>query len=429
MNSKSIYKQFAKKLIYATSFFIVVLSFMFYGFTKATIYEDISKKLLQDAKTIKKARAEVTSTQDEYRILLDEDTKIDIITLQNNLPISFLKYFKNNNNYMQLLYPLDDGTQEYVKITKNINTSHKMLNKIFGNLVVLGIGGFIMIILYALAMSKTLLSPIIKITQKLTNMNENSLTKIETKKLPIEFVPLASSINTLTTRIEGYVKYQKELFIGTAHELKTPLAVMKLKAQVTLARQREPQRYIDVLKLHINEIDGMNNMITSILDMGRQEGAQFEKPVELDIIQYLKVKVENFKLLAKEKDILLSFDTNIDKFILLLQPTLLTQIIQNFVQNGIKFTPNNKHIQIKVIANNSTITISVIDEGPGIDESIDLFAPFKRVGDKSGAGLGLFLAKSAVDTLGGTISLKNRTDGTNGTVATLTLHANPTCVI
>ncbi|MGK0255954.1 MAG: two-component system OmpR family sensor kinase, partial [Arcobacteraceae bacterium] len=71
----------------------------------------------------------------------------------------------------------------------------------------------------------------------------------------------------------------------------------------------------------------------------------------------------------------------------------------------------------------------VIDEGIGCDENVDLFAPFKRVGGEKGAGLGLFLAKSAADTLGGTISLKNRTDGISGTIATLELQSNSTCNI
>ena len=243
---------------------------------------------------------------------INEDLKIDIITINNIPNITLRKYSVNNNNYMELLYPLEKNSNKYLKITKNINASHKMLNKIFGNLVFLGVGGLILIIMYAFAVSKTLLMPIIRITQKLSNMNENSLSQIDTKKLPIEFEPLANSINTLTLKIENYVKYQKELFIGTAHELKTPLAVMKLKSQVTLTRPRDTQRYEDVLRLHIEEIDGMNQMISSILDMGRQEGAQFEKPVKFDIVKYLESKTESYKLLANQKDIELVFISDID---------------------------------------------------------------------------------------------------------------------
>jgi two-component system OmpR family sensor kinase len=314
-------------------------------------------------------------------------------------------------------------------MTKNINNSHKMLNKIFSNALFLGLGGLIMVVLYALTVSKTLLPPIIDIANKLSNMDENSLTKIDTTKLPVEFIPLANSINNLTKRIESYIKYQKELFIGTTHELKTPLAVMKLKSEIALRKKRDIEKYEDTLRVHISEIDKMNKMISSILAMGRQESAQFEKPVEVDIISFLKSKTNDYKLLANKKYVNLIFQSNVDNFVTIIQPTLLNQIIQNFVQNAIKFTDENKKIIVKAYAHEYSINIEVLDEGIGCDEQLDLFAPFKRKGKESGVGLGLFLAKSAADTLGATITLKNRKDGIKGTIATLYLDTNPTCKI
>jgi two-component system OmpR family sensor kinase len=430
MSTKSIYKEFSQKLIFATSFFVVVLSLIFYGFTKATIYEDISDELLKDAKlivTLSKTQNDVYNSN--LRVLVNNDTTIEVVEISEEPNFAFRKYTKDNNHFIEFIYPLDLSKNQYLKMNRNINSSHIMLNKIFGNLIFLGFGGLVLIIVYALAVSKTLLFPILKITQKLSKMNVNSLDHIDTSTLPTEFESLANSINTLTTRIESYVKYQKELFIGTAHELKTPLAVMKLKSQVTLTKQREPEKYQEVLNIHIQEIDGMNQMISSILDMGRQEGAQFEKPTELDVIKYISKKADDFKLLAKAKNINLQFETEIESFITIIQETLLIQIFQNFVQNAIKFTPEGKNVIIKTIPNKQSISLIVIDEGIGCDEDVDLFAPFKRVGDKKGAGLGLFLAKSAADTLGGTISIKNRVDGVQGTVATLNLQLNPTCKV
>jgi len=431
MSTRSIYKQFSQKLIFATSFFVIVLSLIFYGFTKATIYEEISEELLKDAKLIVTLAHNKTGNHENLRVLVNDDTTIEVITLSfEKISYTFRQYVIKRDHFIELIYPLDRKQRQYLKLTRNINSSHAMLNKIFSNLLFLGTGGLILIIIYAFAMSKTLLFPILKITNKLSNMNENSLTQIDTKKLPVEFVPLANSINTLTTRIENYVKYQKELFIGAAHELKTPLAVMKLKSQVTLRKKREPEKYEEVLQVHLDEIDGMNQMISSILDMGRQEGAQFEKPVEVDIIHYLRTKSESFKLLAKEKSINLTFESDIKSFITFIQPTLLTHIIQNFVQNAIKFTPENKNIVITANPDEKEeLFIKVIDEGIGCPEDVDLFAPFKRVGNEKGAGLGLFLAKSAAETLGGEITLKNRKDGTSGTIATLQLHSNPVCKI
>ena len=93
--------------------------------------------------------------------------------------------------------------------------------------------------------------------------------------------------------------YQKELFIGIAHELKTPLAVMKTKNEVTLIKPRESEKYIEALKNNNDSIDSMNKMISSILEIGRQEGAQFEAPEQTDMIAYLKELCVNFTILAR----------------------------------------------------------------------------------------------------------------------------------
>jgi two-component system OmpR family sensor kinase len=317
----------------------------------------------------------------------------------------------------------------FLKITKNINNSYKLLNKIFGNMLILGTGGLMLIVLYAFAVSKTLLRPIINITKRLSNMDERSLDKINIDTLPIEFGPLANSINNLTNKIENYLRYQKELFIGTAHELKTPLAVMKLKSEIILRKSRQIEEYKKSLELNISEINKIDKVISSVLDMGRQESAQFEKPIDIDIITFLRGKIEDYNLIAKTKMINIAFNTNKDHFLITLQPTLLTQIVQNFVQNAIKFTNNNKNIEVRANTNNSSIIIEVIDEGIGLHSDIDLFAPFVREGKSSGAGLGLFLAKSAANTLGASISISNRKDNIQGTISTLVLDINPTCKI
>jgi two-component system OmpR family sensor kinase len=425
MKTRSIYRQFYQKLIIATSVFVIILSFIFYGFTKATIYEDIFNDLLQDVRLIYKLSTTYSNNQKApFKALTSNGVNIDLITVKNLTQITYKEYQIDNNHFVELLYPFDKNKSLFIKITKNINYSYKMLNRIFSNVLFLSIGGLVMIILYAFTVSKTLLAPVLNITDKLSNMNEKSLTEIDIQKLPIEFIPLASSINNLTKRIENYLKYQKELFIGTAHELKTPLSVMKLKSEITLRRTREISKYKDVLRVNISEINKMDKMINSILDMGRQESAVFEQAVKIDIIKFLKNKLYDYKLLAKQKYLNIEFESNIDSFKIMIQPTLLNQIIQNFVQNAIKFTQEKGKIIIKATMNDKQIKIEVIDEGIGCDEKIDLFAPFQRKGKECGTGLGLFLAKNASDTLGATISIKNRNDGKKGTIATLYLNIN-----
>ncbi|HFU74367.1 MAG TPA: ATP-binding protein, partial [Helicobacteraceae bacterium] len=110
-----------------------------------------------------------------------------------------------------------------------------------------------------------------------------------------------------------------------------------------------------------------------------------------------------------------------------LQKTLLNQIIQNFLQNALKFTPEYGVISLRTYLTSEGLMIEVFDTGCGIDDKVDLFAPFKRQGNKSGVGLGLFLAKSASDALGADISIKNREDGISGTIASLHLRSKLCC--
>lgn len=425
MNLKSIYKQFYQKLIIATSLFIITLSFLFYGYTKATIYEGIKESLFNDAKIIYQISVNNEQTEDNFNIITNSGIIVDIVTIEDLTEVKYKDYRQDDKYYIEILYPFDIKNHKFIKIIKNVDYAISMLNKIFNNVILLSIGGLIMVVLYAFTVSKTLLRPIIQITDKLSNMNENYLTKIDKNGLPIEFHPLANSINKLTNRIQTFVMFKKELFVGAAHELKTPLAVMKLKNEVTLMKQREPEKYQETLKLNIQQINDMNKMISSILDIGRQEGAQFEKAEELDLVQYMKRKANDFRMLSAEKRVTITYYASVNNFYTSIQPTLFNQILQNFMQNAIKFTPVDKSIAIVLDRINDKAVLTITDEGIGIDESMDLFAPFKRFGEESGAGLGLFLAKNAADALGANITLKNRTDGKSGTIAIIELLNNP----
>ncbi len=426
---KSILRAFHRQLIVATTLFIVLLSLIFYGFTKATIYEDLKEELLQDAQLIYRMSITSTLSSNEYKIIANKDAEVDIVTVKGLNRLEFRQFNKNKQHFIEILYPMNLKTNQFIKIVKNTSSANKMLNKIFNNLLLISIGGFIMILIYTLTLSRALLRPILQITKNISKMNENFLTQINPKLLPVEFHPLAHSINRLTNKIQNHIAYQKELFIGAAHELKTPLAVIKLKSEIMLRKKRDPETYEETLKLTIDSVNDMNIMITSILDMGRQEGAKFEMPVQLDVMEFLTSKCSDYRMLAEQKDIHFSQNCAKGRFITSIQPTLMLHILQNFIQNAIKFTDEGKTINVRSIIDEESLTIEVIDEGPGIDESIDLFAPFKRVGGKPGAGLGLFLAKSAADTIGADISIKNRSDGVQGTVASIVLKQNPVCEI
>lgn len=291
-------------------------------------------------------------------------------------------------------------------------------------------GILIVIYIFAEILSRETREPVLKLNRYIKNINEKSIEEIPVNELPQEFHLLANTLNELLYRINNFIFSQKELFIGASHELKTPLAVIKLKNQVTLLRKRTSEEYIEVLKLTNEKIDEMNRVVSDVLNIGRQESAQFEPPVELDVIKFLNSRFRDFKILAESQDKILLSNLEPNEFYASIQETLLHQIIQNFLQNALKFTPKSKKIELISKTNSyGHLVIEVIDEGIGVDEKADLFAPFNRKGEKSGVGLGLFIAKSAADAMGSKIYVKNRVDGLNGTIAGIELKTRPVCQV
>ena len=418
MESRSIYKHFYLKLIFATSLFLIILSFIFFEYTKNSFYDNIQDNLLFQAKQIEKGYISF----DKFQNVISSSQIIELIENNKNTTkqIEFSKFSKSDKSFIRLEFLMHDNA--ILQITKDISLEKDILYLIiFKNFFALAIPGFIFMLIYALIVAKSLLKPIVQINKKLSNMDENSLSQIDKKDLPEEFLTLANSINSLTNRIGTYLKFKKELFIGIAHELKTPLAVMKLKNELMLKKTREISQYEDAIKLTIKEIDGMNIMISSILDIGRTEGAQFEQAKNIDLVEFIKYKTNDYNMLAAKKSITIKFSSNVSSFQIIIQETLFNQILQNFVQNAIKFTPNGKTIKIKLKKIDDKVILNVIDEGIGIDENIDVFAPFKKVGKENGVGLGLYLAKIASDALNAKISIKNREDGKTGAIAKLEL--------
>ncbi|WP_297440795.1 HAMP domain-containing sensor histidine kinase [Sulfurimonas sp.] len=422
----SIRRRFLLQLIFSSASLILIFSSILYFYVEKSIYNEKIEELTQYAKNIANFQSISQSMESENPLSLN----VEIIYLKNkDINTNAYETSQNNHNYLTVIFPFNTKDNSYLKITKDITQTRKLLDKILKYIFIINIAGFLLVIIYAITLSKMLVAPVQTLSNKLSNMNEHLMKPIKMEELPQEFEPLGETINRLLGRIQNFVKYQKELFIGTAHELKTPLAVIKLKNQVTLIKKRTPEEYIEALKTTNKTIDEMNVIVSNILNMGRQEGAQLEKPIEVDVIQFLKSKANDFQLLAENEGKELIIDIKPDGFMAMLQVSLLNQIIQNFLQNALKFTSKNKSVILRSRPDDYGLLIEVIDQGCGIDDTMDLFAPFKRQGNKSGVGLGLFLAKSAADALGAKISIRNRDDGVEGTIASLQLSSKLSCII
>ena len=400
---------------------IAVVSVMLYHYIRVTVFQSVVNELNQQAADYKNNPQNFNPNNlKTFTIEIPNKTlaTVKVGELKGEKPYLVMQKIKDKS-ITTLTTRLDESS--YLVLEKETTLQSQIVEEIFIDIIIVNVTAILLVLFYALFLSRMLLIPIKILSHKLTNLDEKFLKEIDIKSLPDEFLPLGNSINRLIARIQTFVLYQKELFVGVAHELKTPLAVMKTKNEVTLLKPRESEKYIEALKSNNEAINGMNAMIGSVLEIGRQEGAQFEEPVNTDVIAFLKKLGKNYEVLAKGEEKNLALDLKPEIFNLNIQTGLLTHIVQNFVQNAIKFSPKNSTIMISSKLEKSKFIIEVADEGVGIDESKDLFAPFKRYGNKGGAGLGLFLAKGAAQALGAEISIKNR-ENTNGAVASLVLN-------
>ena len=397
---------------------MVIFSVALYSYLYFTAYGNIKQELQKYSQHILTNNITYTTNQSFYiqnTNILSNDT-IKIVVLDEKI---IQEYYKKqtikDDVYFSLFVPYKGN--KTLNITKNITKEMWFLENLFEGIVLVNFFALILIQLFALAFSNILYKPIHNLSQTLEKVKEYDLETLNNNALPLEFQPLVYSINNLLQRIKNYLSSQKQLFIGIAHELKTPLAVMKTKCEVTLIKERQKEVYTDALKENISSINEMNAIIKMLLDLGRQESAQFEKSSMVDINKILKKIADNFMILSKKENKSFFVEIGEEEVLLTIKPTLLTQIVQNFLQNAFKFTPKGKSVLLKSSVEDGKLNIIVMDEGCGIDSELnDIYAPFRRAGNKSGAGLGLFLAKNAANALGGNISLQNRFDK-QGTIA------------
>jgi two-component system OmpR family sensor kinase len=350
----------------------------------------------------------------EIKISKTNDPKIN--------PLGFKPYTKNNQHYLSLTEYFPQS-KKYYTISKDITDKYELISSLYLTMGILFLLSLLFIVYYTRLLSKKIMAPLETLTNQFTDMHESLLQPIETKELPLEFRKLSESVNLLITKVSTSIKYRKELYIGTAHELKTPLAVMRLKNQITLMKYKKHDNIRETLEQNISSIDTLNSMIHNLLEFGRAEGAQFEQPQRVNLIRLMATKCEEYEILAHSQNRDFIYHFNIPHFRINVQPLLFMQIFQNFIQNALKFTPKNGLVSLKTRMDTDNFIIEILDEGEGIDESKDLFAPFQRSLESTGAGLGLFLAQNAADSMGVEIDLQNRKD-TKGAIASISFPLN-----
>lgn len=220
-----------------------------------------------------------------------------------------------------------------------------------------------------------------------------------------------------------------EFVAHISHELKTPLALIRLYAEtLELDRIKTPEQKQQYLRTILQESDRLDRLIDQVLDYSRMERGEFRFDVKPD---NLKTTIQNFigvvRPHVEQQGFTLTCDMSEDVQLISHDADAIRHILQNLIDNSIKYSTGDRHsIHVLVSRLQDSIEIQVLDRGKGFSRKVDasILQAFVRGQDENeehskGAGLGLAIVKHAVDAHKGEFELTSREGG--GAVARINL--------
>ena len=253
------------------------------------------------------------------------------------------------------------------------------------------------------------LQPVARVRSQVASRQADDLSPVSDTGLPDEVRPLVQELNLLFGRVQTAFDAQQHFVADAAHELRTPLAALRLQAQ-SLDRADTPEaRRIAVGRLTAG-IDRATRLVEQLLVLARQEATAAAgattRPV--DLADLARRTVADLAGVAAAKRVDLGVQqadpASIDG-----QPDALQILLRNLVDNAIKYTPEGGTGDISVQAEGERVTVQVEDSGPGIpaDERERVFDRFYRVAgsEAAGSGLGLAIIKAIAERHGATLTL------------------------
>jgi len=279
-------------------------------------------------------------------------------------------------------------------------------------MVIIGIMSLLIAVILGVTMAKRISKPISKVilTAKMISQRKYGK-KVDAKSNTKEIAQLTETINNLAETLQKEEDLRKRLTADMAHEIRTPIATLQSHIEAMLDGIWELS--IDRLKSCYEEIIRISKMVGDLEKLAKYESENLilEKS-KFNISELIQNILINFEGEFKKKNIKVSFHGN-DHFIVA-DKDKISQVIINLVSNALKYTPENKEVEISVEENNNMIQIRIKDTGIGIssEDLPHIFERFYRA-DKSrnresgGSGIGLAITKAIVEAHKGKIDVKS----------------------
>jgi len=257
--------------------------------------------------------------------------------------------------------------------------------------------------------------PVQRLGAALAARSESDLSPLPTDGAPLELQPLLDATNQHMARLAHLLAHQKRFVRDASHQLRTPLAV--LKVQVQSARRGDlpgPEALAEIE----HTVDSATDLANQMLALAKAEQLQQAGvPPPLDWAPVLRQVALDLSALVGERQLDFSLDMPPTAMPVAVHEWALRELTRNLLHNAIKHSPVGAPLAVHLGTDEGWATLVIADHGPGISPALrpHLFQPFAReastAGAIAGAGLGLAICHGIVLALGGGLSLDNREDG------------------
>jgi len=255
--------------------------------------------------------------------------------------------------------------------------------------------------------------PVRRLSAHLRQRSDSDLAPISAPDAPGELQPLVQATNQVMTRLAQLMEHQKRFVRDTAHQLRTPLAV--LKAQVQSARRGDVAAEQALAEIE-DTVDRATQLANQMLALAKVEQLrqQGRAPVN-DWAEAVRAVALDLAPLVAERD--LAFELHARPAPVHAHEWALRELSRNLLHNAIHHCPPGGALVLRLDTDGRHAALTVADSGPGIDDGLRqrLFQPFATADlptegrrGRHGTGLGLAICQDIVQSLGGSISLENR---------------------
>ncbi|GHB28625.1 ATP-binding protein [Salinicola rhizosphaerae] len=254
-------------------------------------------------------------------------------------------------------------------------------------------------------------SPLLRVSRQIAARKPSYLEPIDASQTPEEIGGMVKALNGVFARLAETLEKERRFTANAAHELRTPLAAIKVHAQNLLSEEIEPEARQGARSI-IHGVDRMTRVVEQLLTLSRLESGQAVTRQSVNLERLGRELQRDLQPVLMQRDITLTLEVA-DGLHLESYENGLYVLMRNLLDNAVRYTPQGGQVRLAISRASDHVLIDVADSGPGIatGDRERVFERFVRLaGQKtSGSGLGLAIVRELVERLGGTIELADTT--------------------